>query len=237
MRASKKLMSNAFKFLAPLGVGLLWSCTTGPFDAAYQPAKGVPVRNFRNADPSVSSVDYSQHDKSVQDQIRKGSILIGISSHTSPNPPDAGQARLFAINKNADIAILSSYRSGLPQAAAGLGKPKPGNQSDQKTTVPSAWTTKITLLRGPAKFTPIAETKSQPAAATAQAARSTAPVAKVAQPERRKTPAPSKATEPPVTLKKAESRPPPPPPPAAIYETTKSIETTEEFKPKVIGDE
>lgn len=193
------------------------SCSTNPFDEGYQAVSGLPPRKVKNSSPRILEVPAHEHEKAVREQISQGAFLIGYSEKRSQESISVEQARLFAIKKNADVAVFSKEFTGnsTQYHAVPLKSEKIENQKNTKQTNSSTrtsigyreyqlpvWLHRVSLLRFPDNYMP-------PPPPTVKAL-------------------PKKAS-----IKKAAAKPQEEP---VIYETIKTIETTKEFKPKISGD-
>jgi len=196
------------------------SCSTNPFDEGYQAVSGLPPRKVKNPSPRILEVPAHEHEKAVREQISQGAFLIGYSEKRSQESISVEQARLFAIKKNADVAVFSKEFTGnsTQYHAVPLKSEKIENQKNTKQTNSSTrtsigyreyqlpvWLHRVSLLRFPDNYMPPAPLPPP----TVKALPKKAPV------------------------KNAVAKPKEEP---VIYETIKTIETTKEFKPKISGD-
>ena len=219
---TKMLKIASFLLKGGLALGLVLgatSCSTNPFDEGYQAVSGLPPRKVKNPSPRIIEVPAHEHEKAVREQISQGAFLIGYSEKRSQESISVEQARLFAIKKNADVAVFSKEFTGnsTQYQAVPLQSEKIENQKNTKHTNSSTrtsigyreyqlpvWLHRVSLLRFPDNYMP-----PPPPTPTVKAPPKKAPV------------------------KKAVAKPKEEP---VIYETIKTIETTKEFKPKISGD-
>jgi hypothetical protein len=195
------------------------SCSTNPFDEGYQAVSSLPPRKVKNPSPRIIEVPAHEHEKNVREQIGQGAFLIGYSEKRSQESISVEQARLFAIKKNAYVAVFSKEFTGnsTQYQPVPLQSEKIENQKNTKRTNSSTrtsigyreyqlpvWLHRVSLLRFPDNYMP-----PPPPAPTVKAP-------------------PKKAL-----VKKATAKPKEEP---VIYETIKTIETTKDFKPKISGD-
>ena len=192
------------------------SCSTNPFDEGYQAVSGLPPRKVKNPSPRIIEVPAHEHEKAVREQISQGAFLIGYSEKRSQESISLEQARLFAIKKNADVAVISKEFKGnsTQYQAVPLRSEKIENQKNPKSSIRTSigyreyqvpvWLYRVSLRRYPDNYMP-----PPPPTPTVKAPPKNAPV------------------------KKAVAKPKEEP---VIYETIKTIETTKEFKPKISGD-
>jgi hypothetical protein len=190
------------------------SCSTNPFDEGYQAVSSLPPRKVKNPSPRIIEVPAHEHEKNVREQIGQGAFLIGYSEIKSQESISVEQARLFALKKNADVAVVSkeflgntTHYQAVPQKSEKIEDQKSTKhpKSSIRTSIgyreykSPIWLHRVSLRRFPDNYMP-----PPPPAQTTKA-----PVNKIA----------AKPKEEPV-----------------IYETIKTIETTKEFKPKISGD-
>lgn len=218
---TKMLKIASFLLKGGLALGLVLgatSCSTNPFDEGYQAVSGLPPRKVKNPSPRIIEVPAHEHEKAVREQISQGAFLIGYSEKRSQESISVEQARLFAIKKNADVAVFSKEFTGnsTQYHPVPIQSEKIENQKNAKRTNSTTrtsigyreyqlpvWLHRVSLLRFPDNYMPpppTAAVKSEP----------------------KKAP-----------VKKAVAKPKEEP---VIYETIKTIETTKEFKPKISGD-
>jgi hypothetical protein len=195
------------------------SCSINPFDEGYQAVSGLPPRKVKNPSPRIIEVPAHEHEKAVREQVSQGAFLIGYSEKRSQESISVEQARLFAIKKNADVAVISKEFAGntTQYQAVPLQSEKIENQKNTKHPNSSTrtsigyreyqipvWLHRVSLRRFPDNYMP-----PPPPAPAVKVPPKKAPVKKAA----------AKPKEAPV-----------------IYQTIKTIETTKEFKPKISGD-
>ncbi len=88
----------------------LASCATNPLEYGYRPSPGVPKREWQNNSPALSQTSVSGHNASVNSYLRRGYRIIGYGQVNARYNIDSENARMLAIQKNADAAVFS--RSG-----------------------------------------------------------------------------------------------------------------------------
>jgi hypothetical protein len=195
------------------------SCSTNPFDEGYQAVSGLPPRKVKNPSPRIIEVPAHEHEKAVREQVSQGAFLIGYSEKRSQESISVEQARLFAIKTNADVAVISKEFAGntTQYQAVPLQSEKIENQKNTKHPNSSTRTSigyreyqlPVWLHRVSLRRFPDNYMPPPPPPPTVKAP-------------------PKKAS-----VKKAVAKPKEE---HVTYETTKTIETTKEFKPKISGD-
>lgn len=108
----KAFLLSSRTLLGTILCGLLASCAINPLDYSYRSAPGVSKREWRNSNPSLVLPSMSSHDGSVNRYLSKGYQLIGYGSFDARYQIDAQNARLLAMQKNADVAVFSSHYQG-----------------------------------------------------------------------------------------------------------------------------
>ncbi len=88
------------------------SCATNPLHHGYRPAAGVPKREWQNPNPAFHNPSRAGHDAAVNRYLSRGYRLIGSGSIDARYRIDSENARLLAIEKNADAAVFSSHYQG-----------------------------------------------------------------------------------------------------------------------------
>jgi len=84
------------------------SCITNPLEYGYRAAAGVPKREWQNPSPSLSQPPRSGHEASVSRYLSRGYRVVGHGSINARYKIDPQNARLLAIQKNADAAVFST---------------------------------------------------------------------------------------------------------------------------------
>lgn len=107
-------MKNAFKLLViPLIALALPSCSMNPLFYGYRSAPGVPKREMPNPNPRLVETSMEAHNANVDLYSNRGFRVIGYGNTTARHHIDAQNARLLAIEKDADLAIHSSAYGGI----------------------------------------------------------------------------------------------------------------------------
>ena len=107
-------MKKTLKLLAiPLIALALSSCSMNPLFYGYRSAPGVPKREAPNPNPSLIETSMPSHNSVVDNYSRRGFRVIGYGDTTARYNIDAQNARLLAIEKDADVAIYSSVYGGI----------------------------------------------------------------------------------------------------------------------------
>lgn len=150
---------------------VLASCSTNPLSLGYRPAPGVQKREWVNPNPNLVQPSISNHNTTVSNYTRKGYRIIGYGQVNMRYEVDAQNARLLAMEKNADVAVFSrrylgkrSERVAVPVATAETTGYSQYSNSNQYASQSSAgaqttvyqyqnqqyqlWEHKTTLLRG-----------------------------------------------------------------------------------------
>jgi hypothetical protein len=107
-------MKHALKLLTlPLIALVLPSCSMNPLFYGYRSAPGVPKREAPNPNPRLVETSMPSHNAVVDNYSRRGLRVIGYGDTTARHNIDAQNARLLAIEKDADVAIYSSVYGGV----------------------------------------------------------------------------------------------------------------------------
>jgi hypothetical protein len=97
----------------PLIALILPSCSMNPLFYGYRSAPGVPKREAPNTNPKLVETSMSSHNGAVNNYSRRGFRVIGYGDTTARSRIDAQNARMLAIEKDADLAIFSSTYGGI----------------------------------------------------------------------------------------------------------------------------
>ncbi|MFZ9941356.1 MAG: hypothetical protein ACO3F7_04310, partial [Luteolibacter sp.] len=100
-------------FVIPLIALALPSCSMNPLFYGYRSAPGVPKREMPNPNPRLVETSMQSHNANVDSYSNRGFRVIGYGDTTARQPIDAQNARLLAIEKDADVAIFSSVYGGM----------------------------------------------------------------------------------------------------------------------------
>jgi len=107
-------MKLMIKFLVlPLIAIALPACSMNSLYYGYRSAPGVPKREAPNPNPSLIETSMPSHNSMVDNYSRRGFRVIGYGDTTARHNIDAQNARLLAIEKDADLAIYSSTYGGI----------------------------------------------------------------------------------------------------------------------------
>lgn len=90
-----------------LGSALLSSCSMNPLASGYRSTPGMPKREWVNTNPSLIQTSSSGHSSSVSRYTNRGYSIIGYGQMNARYQIDAQNARMLAVEKNADAAIFS----------------------------------------------------------------------------------------------------------------------------------
>lgn len=97
----------SLRLLAAAACGLSAACITNPLEYGYRSAQSVPKRKWQNPNPSLVQPSMSGHNGSVSRYTSRGYRVIGYGSATARYQIDEQNARMLAMQKNADVAIFS----------------------------------------------------------------------------------------------------------------------------------
>lgn len=108
-------MSRNFLFiLVPLLFAVLPSCSpSNPLSSNFLDSKGTAEREWRNDNPAVQNPSWGSHATIVARLTAQGFTVIGYGQVKRREVIDAENARLLAVQKNADVAIFSSRDLGV----------------------------------------------------------------------------------------------------------------------------
>lgn len=88
------------------------SCAMNPLQEGFRAAPGVPKREWRNPSPELIQPSMSSHNTTVDRHLARGYHLVGVGSIAARYQIDAQNARLLAMQKNADVAVFSRSHEG-----------------------------------------------------------------------------------------------------------------------------
>ena len=102
-----------FFILGPLLSVLLPSCNSSNLlSSNFLDSTGVRARSWSNPNPVLQIPAHSRHLSAVSKLTAQGFTVIGYGQLKSRNIIDAENARLLAIEKNADVVVFSQKGSG-----------------------------------------------------------------------------------------------------------------------------
>jgi hypothetical protein len=90
-----------------IGSAMLSSCAMNPLAQGYRSTPGVPKREWVNTNPSLIQPSSSGHGGSVSRYTNRGYSIIGYGQINARFQVDAQNARMLAVEKNADVAVFS----------------------------------------------------------------------------------------------------------------------------------
>ena len=102
--------NRILRCLAAAGCFLAASCITNPL--GYRAAANVPKREWQNPNPALSKPSMSGHEAAVSRYLSRGYRVVGHGSINARYKIDSQNARLLAIQKNADAAVFSTDYMG-----------------------------------------------------------------------------------------------------------------------------
>jgi hypothetical protein len=88
------------------------SCSMNPLAQGYRSAPGVPKRDWQNSNPALVQTSMASHDSTVSRYTRKGYQVIGYGQINFRSVVDGQNARMLAMEKNADVAVFSKNYLG-----------------------------------------------------------------------------------------------------------------------------
>jgi hypothetical protein len=92
---------------------LLSSCSMNPLAIGYRSTPNIPNREWVNTNPSMIQTSSSAHGSAVSRYTSKGYSIIGHGQTNARYEIDAQNARMLAVEKNADLAIFSQRDLGV----------------------------------------------------------------------------------------------------------------------------
>jgi len=92
---------------------LLSSCSMNPLAIGYRSTPNIPNREWVNTNPSLIQTTGSGHGAAVSRYANKGYSIIGHGQTNARYEIDAQNARMLAVEKNADLAIFSQRDLGV----------------------------------------------------------------------------------------------------------------------------
>jgi len=109
MKTKKTVILSGLAALACFGSV---SCSMNPLAQGYQSSPGVQKREWQNSNPSLVQTSMGGHDSTVSSYTRRGYNVVGYGQINARYQIDAQNARLLAMEKNADVAIFSKNYLG-----------------------------------------------------------------------------------------------------------------------------
>ena len=108
-------MSRNFLFiLVPILFAVLPSCSSSnPLSSNFLDSKGAAERKWRNDNPVVQNPSWGSHATIVARLTAQGFTVIGYGQVKGREIIDAENARLLAVEKNADVAVFSAQDLGV----------------------------------------------------------------------------------------------------------------------------
>ncbi|MDA7936251.1 hypothetical protein N9C01_02690 [bacterium] len=108
-------MSRNFLFiLVPLLFAVLPSCSSSnPLSSNFLDSKGTAERKWRNDNPVVQNPSWGSHASTVSRLTAQGFTVIGYGQVKGREIIDAENARLLAVEKNADVVVFSTQDLGV----------------------------------------------------------------------------------------------------------------------------
>lgn len=108
-------MSRNFLFLlVPFLVAVLPSCSSSnPLSSNFLDSKGTAERKWRNDNPVVQNPSWGSHATIVTRLAAQGFTVIGYGQVKRREVIDVENARLLALQKNADVAVFSTQDLGV----------------------------------------------------------------------------------------------------------------------------
>lgn len=88
------------------------SCVTNPLQERYRAAPNVAKREWRNPSPELLQPSRSSHNSTVERYLSRGYHLVGMGTISARYQIDAENARMLALQKNADVAVFSKNFEG-----------------------------------------------------------------------------------------------------------------------------
>lgn len=83
-----------------------------PLQEGFRSAPGVPKREWKNPSPELIQPSMSSHNSTVDRHLARGYHLVGVGAIGARYQIDAQNARLLAMQKNADVAVFSRSYEG-----------------------------------------------------------------------------------------------------------------------------
>lgn len=100
-------MKTMIRLLVAAACATLISCSSNPLSLGYRSMPGVAKRDWVNTNPSLVQPSMSGHGGTVSNYTRKGYRMIGYGQVNMRYEVDAQNARMLAVEKNADVAVFS----------------------------------------------------------------------------------------------------------------------------------
>jgi hypothetical protein len=94
-------------FAIAAGCAAFSSCSTNPLALGYRSTPGIAKREWVNTNPSLVQPSISGHGSTVSNYTRRGYSIIGYGQMNARYKVDAQNARMLAVEKNADVAVFS----------------------------------------------------------------------------------------------------------------------------------
>jgi hypothetical protein len=230
-----KLVTLAGVFM----LAILASCTTTPLDVGYRAVTGAPIQKQRNQRPEVIETAPQDHERKLKEYMDRGAWLVGSSEIRSTETPSHDEIRIFAIARQADVAILSKQPIGTSVSF----QPIPLKAERIETRGNGAWgaTTRTSLGYRErqagvllSRITLLRCLPTQPSQTLKQPTTTKVAVPPAQSPSKSTATQTASATPPAQSQSKPHS--PAKIPESTVYETIKTTETTVELKPVVSGD-